>query len=154
MATMFLQVTVAQDTCSTDGRATRTCPTCPWRVHEPKTPGQYTLIRNFDSVESMRSEWICYMGGTGYPAPENWVDSDGDGVNEGQSGQLNFDHNFGRGYFYGTGDNPLVFEDIVGPNTRPIPWLADPTAGMNSYEWGCIYKSDLLTAREDLKPAS
>lgn len=162
----------AGQTC--DARATRTCPTCPWRVKEPETPGQYTLIRDFASVDSMRSEWACYMvsckppthrasrtltcapsclqGGTGYPAPAYWVDSDGDGVNEGQSGQMNFQHTFGRGYFYEFGPSPVTMEDIIGPNPRPIPWIVDPTAGMNSYEKGCVYKSDLLTAREDLKP--
>lgn len=142
-ASMYVEGSLAaQDTCPTNGRATRACTECPWRVAEPVTEGTYTLLRTFDSVASMRSEWLCYMGGTDWPA---------DNAQYEQGNQGGFHHTFGRGYFYGYGPNPANFEDAVGA-TNALPWLKDPTNGLNSYRLGCAYKSDLLVEREDRKP--
>lgn len=154
MMALVAPLGLAAETCAADGRATRACPDCPWRAKEPTTEGTYTLLRNFDSVESLRTEWACYMGGTGYPAPAEYVLGSDGVTNEGQGGQSNqggFQHTFGRGYFYGFGPNPANFEDAVGA-TSDLPWLADPTSGMQLYKMGCAYKSDLLTEREDRKP--
>ena len=48
-------------TCSDDGRATKydSCPRCGWKIHAPKTPGQYTLMRKYETVQEMRDGWVC-----------------------------------------------------------------------------------------------
>lgn len=162
--------------CADGGRATKydSCPRCGWRIHAPKTPGKYTLMRKYETVQEMRTGWACkrrrtkhtraivdvhtesvrhspstgYMGGTGYPAPDFWTPGE---VNQGVSGQFNFQHTFGRGYFYEFGPNPATMEDAIAPGSN-TPWLVDPTAGMNKYDMGCVYKSDLLTDRDDGQP--
>jgi len=116
---------------------------CGWRYHEPATPGKYELMRTWDSVESMRGSWTCFMGGTGYPDPGALYTQPG------------YSERFGRGYFYKTGkpsvDNIVPLDGANGI-TSPLPWLADPTAGYNKYDFGCEYISDLLVPREDGKP--
>lgn len=39
-----------------------------------------------------------------------------------------------------------------GEPVTPLPWIADPTAGYNKYDYGCEYMSDLLVPRDDGKP--
>lgn len=123
-------------TCSGDGRATKydSCSKCGWRIHAPKTPGQYTLMRKYETVQEMRDGWVCFMGQTGYPDPEA------------MHTQPHFKERFGRGYFWDTGEPPLHHD------TQGLPWLTDPTAGMNKYDMGCKYLNDLLVPREDHKP--
>ena len=53
------------DGATTTARCKRTCSTCPWRCAEPAVSGKYTILRSFDSTQSMRTDWACYMGGTG-----------------------------------------------------------------------------------------
>jgi len=74
------------------------------------------------------------MGQTGYPDPATVYT------------QPSFSERFGRGYFWDTGEPPLHHD------TAGLPWLTDPTAGMNKYDMGCKYLNDLLVPREDHKP--
>lgn len=130
-------------------KATRACDTCPWRISEPTNgglqhtdhPGQYSLIRKFETKAEMLDGWLCYMGGTGYPDPAAIYT------------QPDYANRFGRGYFYETGDPPIT--EVGGTSGTPglgIPWLADPTAGMNRYDSACTIMNDLITDREDGQP--
>jgi len=121
-------------TCSENGRATKydSCPKCGWKIHAPTTPGEYTLMRKYETVHEMRDGFVCYMGRTGNPAQSS------------QHTQPNFSERFGRGYFWETGEPPLSTLGTTG-----IPWLQDPTQGMQKYDNGCKYINDLLVPRED-----
>jgi hypothetical protein len=139
---LFLVLVVADTSdgaCSGDARATKadSCPKCGWRIHEPATPGQYTLMRKYETVQEMRDGWTCYMGATAYPDPTKLYT------------QQMFRERFGRGYFWNTGEPPVHSESGIN---EQMPWLADPTAGMQRYDKGCEYINDLLVPREDGKP--
>lgn len=48
-------------TCTEDGRATKydSCTWCGYRIHAPKTPGKYALMRKYETVQEMRDGWYC-----------------------------------------------------------------------------------------------
>ena len=133
---LCLVAVVAATECSGDGRATRfdSCPECGWRIHPPQQSGNYRLTRKYETVQEMRDGWTCYMGQTGYPDPAELYT------------QPDFANRFGRGYFWDTGEPPL------NADTAGLPWLTDPTAGMQQYDMGCEYINDLLVPRADNKP--
>ena len=107
--------------------------------------GVYQLYSNFDSPASMRAGWRCYMGQTGYPAPVVYRMENGVNVGLTSMGDK-YKHAFGRGWFYETGEPLQTNFNVDGI------WLEDPTKGMNMYNMGCYYLSDLLTERTDGRP--
>ena len=106
-------------------------------VHaEPKTPGRYSLVVNHDSPEKVIREYRCYMGQTGYPDPNQLYT------------QTGFSRLFARSYYWEEGYPPVTLNSLVH-NDPKIPWLTDPTVGMQRYDYGCAYQSDLITKRDD-----
>lgn len=108
-------------------------------VHgEPKTPGQYKLVVNHDSSEKVIRDYRCYMGQTGYPDPAQLYT------------QTGFSRLFARSYYWEEGQPPVTLNSLIH-NEPKIPWLTDPTVGMQRYDYGCAYISDLVTPRDDGK---
>ena len=111
------------------------------KVHaEPLTYGSYTVAVSHDSVESMLVDYRCYLGQTGYPDPLQL------------NLQPNFEHLINRSYYWNHGDPPATLNSLTNSNQPALPWLADPTNGVQKYQWGCAYSPDLITHRSDGKP--
>ena len=129
-------------TCATPGKIEQIMSLLgtPGRVHaEPKTYGNYTLTVNHDSFETVIREYTCYMGQTGYPDPAQLYTQPG------------FERLFGRSYYWERGEPPVTLNALIHGQPT-IPWLTDPTMGMQKYQWGCAYISDLVTPRDDGSP--